>query len=88
MDLVTARVVRVSGSLVELERLDGAAMFDVVALGDGELPGEVVAITGERITVQAYEDTGGLGPGAPVVSRGGPVSALLGPGLLGPRLLA
>ena len=30
---VTARVVRVSGSLVELTRLDGAAMFDVVALG-------------------------------------------------------
>ncbi len=80
---MTARVVRVSGSLVELERLDGAAMFDVVALGDGGLPGEVVAISGERITVQAYEDTGGLGPGAPVVSRRGPVSALLGPGLLG-----
>ncbi len=80
---VTARVVRVSGSLVELTRLDGAAMFDVVALGDAELPGEVVAIDGERVTVQAYEDTGGLGPGAPARSRGRPVSALLGPGLLG-----
>ena len=58
-------------------------MFDVVALGDAELPGEVVAIDGERVTVQAYEDTGGLGPGAPARSRGRPVSALLGPGLLG-----
>ena len=47
------------------------------------MPGEVVAITDRRITVQAYEDTGGLAPGAAVVSRGAPLSAELGPGLLG-----
>jgi V/A-type H+-transporting ATPase subunit A len=80
---VTARVVRVSGSLVELAGLSRAAMFDVVALGESELPGEVVAIDGDRVTVQAYEDTGGLAPGMSAVSRGEPVSALLGPGLLG-----
>ena len=80
---VSAHVVRVSGSLVELVGLSGAAMFDVVALGEAELPGEVVAIDGDRVTVQAYEDTGGLAPGATAVSRGEPVSALLGPGLLG-----
>ena len=83
MVAVTARVVRVSGSLVELAGLSGAAMFDVVALGESELPGEVVAIDGDRVTVQAYEDTGGLAPGTSAVSRGEPVSALLGPGLLG-----
>jgi V/A-type H+-transporting ATPase subunit A len=58
-------------------------MFDVVALGDQRLPGEVVAIEDDRVTVQAYEDTGGLAPGAPVESRTMPVSAQLGPGLLG-----
>ena len=78
-----ARVVRVSGSLVEVDHLPGAAMFDVVALGPDGLPGEVVAIAGDRVTVQAYEGTGGLGPGAPARSRQAPVSALLGPGLLG-----
>lgn len=83
MVAVTARVVRVSGSLVELAGLSRAAMFDVVALGESELPGEVVAIDGDRVTVQAYEDTGGLAPGMSAVSRGEPVSALLGPGLLG-----
>ncbi len=83
MVAVTARVVRVSGSLVEVEELTGVAMFDVVALGAAGLPGEVVAITGGRVAVQAYEDTGGLGPGAPVVARGAPLSARLGPGLLG-----
>ena len=80
---MSAEVARVSGSLVELEGLTGVAMYDVVLLGERQLPGEVVAITDRRITVQAYEDTGGLAPGAPVVSRGAPLSAELGPGLLG-----
>ncbi len=83
MEQLTTRVVRVSGSLVELEGAPGAAMSDVVSLGPDELPGEIVAISDHRVTVQAYEDTGGLTPGAPAVSLGAPVSALLGPGLLG-----
>jgi V/A-type H+-transporting ATPase subunit A len=76
-------VVRVSGSLVELEHLSDAAMFDMVALGVSGLPGEIVAIRDDHVTAQAYEDTGGLAPGGPVTSRGVPVSARLGPGLLG-----
>ena len=83
MGAVSARVVRVSGSLVELEGLAGAAMSDVVALGSQRLPGEVVGIRVGRVTVQAYEDTGGLSPGAVADSSGAPVSARLGPGLLG-----
>ena len=83
MVAVSATVSRVSGSLVEIEGLPGVAMYDVVLLGEHRLPGEVVAIADRRITVQAYEDTGGLGPGAAVVSRGAPLSAELGPGLLG-----
>lgn len=80
---MSATVFRVSGSLVELEGLPGVAMYDVVLLGENQVPGEVVAITERRITVQAYEDTGGLAPGTPVVSRDAPLSAKLGPGLLG-----
>lgn len=80
---MSARVFRVSGSLVELEHLPGVAMHDVVLLGEHRLPGEVVAITDRRVTVQAYEDTGGLAPGALAVPQGAPLSARLGPGLLG-----
>lgn len=80
---VTSTVSRVSGSLVELDPFRGVAMHDVVLLGERRLAGEVVAITDRRVTVQAYEDTGGLGPGAPVVPLGAPLSARLGPGLLG-----
>jgi V/A-type H+/Na+-transporting ATPase subunit A len=78
-----SRVARVNGPLVEVEGLAGAAMSDVVELGDRKLPGEVVAICGDVTTVQAYEYTGGLAPGDPARSLGVPLSARLGPHLLG-----
>jgi V/A-type H+-transporting ATPase subunit A len=87
VDAVTALgdgvVRRVSGPLVEVEGLVGVAMSSVVELGRARLPGEVVAIHDGTVTVQAYEYTGGLGPGAEVRSLGEPLSAPLGPGLLG-----
>ncbi|MEZ5115006.1 MAG: V-type ATP synthase subunit A [Candidatus Nanopelagicales bacterium] len=74
---------RVSGPLVEVEGLPDATMSEVVEIGPEHLMGEVVALTGGRATVQAYEYTGGLAPGALVTPRGEPLSAPLGPGLLG-----
>jgi V/A-type H+/Na+-transporting ATPase subunit A len=79
----TARVVRVSGPLVEIDVAAPLAMHELVTLGSERIPGEVVAIRGAQVTVQAYEYTGGLGPGADVVALGRPLSASLGPGLLG-----
>ena len=77
------RVVRVAGPLVEVEGLTGLAMAEIVGLGADRLPGEVVALRRGVATVQAYEYTGGLAPGAPVQPRGVPLVAPLGPGLLG-----
>ncbi|MCH0572234.1 V-type ATP synthase subunit A [Streptomyces sp. MUM 136J] len=79
----TGRILRVAGPLVEAEAVGGTAMHDLVALGEAELPGEVVAIRDAQVTVQAYEYTGGLVPGMPVRPLGRPLSAPLGPGLLG-----
>jgi V/A-type H+-transporting ATPase subunit A len=76
-------VLRVDGPLVDVAGLAGVAMSEVVDLGPRALPAEVVAIRGERVTVQAYEYTGGLRPGDQAVARGRPLSARLGPGLLG-----
>lgn len=76
-------VVRVNGPLVEVTGLPDAAMAELVELGPQRLPGEVVAIRGDVVTVQSYEYTGGLGPGASVTASGAPLSAPLGPGLLG-----
>jgi V/A-type H+-transporting ATPase subunit A len=77
------RVGRVSGPLVEVTGMADIAMSDVVELGPHRLPGEVVAISRDVATVQAYEYTGGLAPGDHAVSRGEPLSARLGPHLLG-----
>ncbi|MGE5131966.1 MAG: V-type ATP synthase subunit A [Gemmatimonadota bacterium] len=77
------RVTRVNGPLVEAEGLPRIAMYDIVELGEDRLPGEAVAIRGDLVTVQAYEYTGGLAPGAPARALGEPLSARLGPHLLG-----
>ena len=77
------RIRRVSGPLVEATGLDGVTMADLVELGPARLPAEAVAIRGEVVTLQAYEYTGGLRPGDVAISRGEPLSAGLGPGLLG-----
>ena len=78
-----ARIVRVNGPLVEVQGLAAVAMYDIIELGQRRLPGEAVAIRGDVTTVQAYEYTGGLAPGEPATSRGEPLSAGLGPHLLG-----
>jgi V/A-type H+-transporting ATPase subunit A len=80
---MTGRVLRVSGPLVEVTGLEGVAMSEVVALGHEELPGEVVAIRDEVLSVQAYEYTGGVAAGDPVAALGHPLAARLGPELLG-----
>lgn len=80
---VTGRVLRVNGSVVEATEMHGAGMLEIVAVGERGLPGEVIAIEGDRATIQVYEYTGGLTPGEPVLGSGLPLSAELGPGLLG-----
>ncbi len=81
--LAVGRVSRVSGPLVEVTGLAGLAMSDIVEVGEHRLPGEVVAISGGRAVIQAYEYTGGLAPGDQARGLGRPLSARLGPQLLG-----
>jgi len=76
-------VVRVSGPLVQVEGFADVAMSELVGLGEQGVPGEVVAIRGTVVSVQAYDYTGGLAAGAPAVALGRPLSARLGPQLLG-----
>lgn len=83
MDGVTGRITRVTGPLVQVRDAGDVAMFDLVGLGSQELPAEIVAIRDGVLTLQAYEYTGGLTPGDVARPRGRPLSARLGPGLLG-----
>jgi len=79
----SGRVVRVNGPLVEMEGLDEVAVADVVEIGRAGLAAEVVSVRSGTITAQVYEYTGGLRVGDPAAGKGRPLSARLGPGLLG-----
>jgi V/A-type H+-transporting ATPase subunit A len=77
-----SQIVKVSGPLVVAKDMPEARMYDVVKVGPQELIGEIVEIRGNHVSIQVYEETGGLGPGDPVVSTGSPLSVELGPGML------
>lgn len=76
------KIVKVSGPLVVASGMEDADMFDVVRVGDLGLIGEIIEMRGDMASIQVYEETAGIGPGAPVVSTGAPLSVELGPGLI------
>ncbi len=75
-------ILKVAGPLVIAEGMRDANMFDVVRVSDSRLIGEVIEMHGDQASIQVYEETSGLGPGAPVESTGMPMSVELGPGLI------
>ncbi len=76
-------VKKVAGPLVVAENMKNSNMFDVVHVGEQELIGEIIEIHSGNAYIQIYEETSGLGPGAPVKSSNRPLSVELGPGLIG-----
>jgi V/A-type H+-transporting ATPase subunit A len=57
-------------------------MLEVVEVGEEHLVGEIIGLDGDQMTVQVYEETAGMHPGAAVYGTGMPLSVELGPGLL------
>ena len=76
------KVVKVSGPLVVATGLSDANMSDVVRVGPQRLIGEILTMNGDAASIQVYEETSGLGPGAEVVTTGYPMSVELGPGMI------
>lgn len=74
---------KVAGPLVIASGMRDANMFDVCRVSDQRLIGEIIEIHGDEASIQVYEETSGLGPGAPVESTNAPLSVDLGPGLIG-----
>lgn len=79
---MSGTIVKVSGPLVVAEGLEDANVSDVVRVGKQRLIGEILNMTGGSASIQVYEETSGLGPGADVESTGMPMSVELGPGML------
>ncbi len=79
---MSGKVIKVSGPLVVANGLKDANVSDVVRVGSQKLIGEILNMTGDSASIQVYEETSGLGPGAEVVTTGMPLSVELGPGML------
>lgn len=77
------KIVKISGPLVVAEGMRDSNMFDVVRVSKKRLIGEIIEMHGDKASVQVYEETAGLGTGEEVESTGEPMSAELGPGLIG-----
>ena len=79
---MSGKVVKVSGPLVVATGLADANMSDVVRVGPQRLIGEILTMKGDTASIQVYEETSGLGPGAEVITTGAPMSVELGPGMI------
>eukprot|EP00045_Choanoeca_perplexa_P004847 m.41008 g.41008 ORF g.41008 m.41008 type:complete len:610 (-) comp12798_c0_seq1:68-1897(-) len=75
-------VYSVSGPVVTAERMNGAAMYELVRVGRSLLVGEIIRLKGDQATIQVYEETSGVTVGDPVLRTGKPLSVELGPGIL------
>ena len=82
MSAQIGQVIWVNGPVVRARGSQHVGMLEVVEVGDEHLVGEVIGLERDVITIQVYEETSGLHPGAPVHGTGMPLSVELGPGLL------
>jgi V/A-type H+-transporting ATPase subunit A len=72
----------ISGPVIRARGSRQVTMLELVEVGEEHLVGEVIGLDDDLITIQVYEETSGMRPGAPVFGTGLPLSVELGPGLL------
>ncbi|MEW6592363.1 MAG: V-type ATP synthase subunit A [Candidatus Hadarchaeota archaeon] len=77
------KIFRITGPVVIADGMKGAEMYELVKVGDEGLMGEIIGLKEDRATIQVYEETSGIKPGEKVEGTGKPLSAELGPGLVG-----
>ncbi|MBI2414125.1 MAG: V-type ATP synthase subunit A [Deltaproteobacteria bacterium] len=82
MKEIRGRIYGVAGPTVVVKGMEGPTMNTVCLVGKDGLLGEIIRIKDELVTLQVYEDTGGLSLNEEVVSHALPLSVKLGPGLL------
>ena len=78
----TGIIYGINGPVVYLKGNTGFKMSEMVHVGEEHLVGEVIALTKDTTTVQVFEETTGLKPGAEVTATGDAIPVTLGPGIL------
>ncbi|PID58650.1 V-type ATP synthase subunit A [candidate division KSB3 bacterium] len=72
----------ISGPVIRADNVGKLSMMEQVEIGEERLIGEVLELDDDMATIQVYEDTTGLKPGAPIYGTGSLLFVELGPGLL------
>ena len=80
---IVGKISRVAGPFLIAKGMAGSKMHELVHVGEAGVIGEIIRLQGENASIQAYEDTAGIKPGETVQGTGKPLSAELGPGLIG-----
>ncbi len=80
--MLVGTISKVSGPVIVAKKMRGSRMYDVVAVGDEALRGEIIRLEGDEAVVQLYEDSTGLMVGDRVENSAMPLSIELGPGLI------
>jgi len=77
------KIVWISGPAVKADGMSDGKMYETVSVGEANLIGEIIRLTGDVAFIQVYESTSGLKPGEPVIGTGNQLSVFLGPGIMG-----
>lgn len=72
----------INGPVISLKGNNDFRMSEMVHVGSEHLVGEVIGLSKSATTVQVFEETTGLKPGAEVEGTGDAISVTLGPGIL------
>jgi V/A-type H+-transporting ATPase subunit A len=72
----------INGPVIRARGSCQVGMLELVEVGEERLVGEVIGLEADTMTVQVYEETSGMRPGAPIFGTGLPLSVELRPGLL------
>jgi V/A-type H+-transporting ATPase subunit A len=80
---VKGTIIQVAGPVIEADGMLKAKMHEMVEVGKERLIGEIIRLEGDVATIQVYENTSGIKPEEEVFGTGMPLSAELGPGLIG-----
>ena len=76
------KIIRITGPVVIASGMKGSEMYELARVGEQGLIGEIIGLTGDRATIQVYEETSGIKPGEKVEGTRKPLSVELGPGLI------
>lgn len=77
----SGHIIEINGPILRIH-MPGGRNGEQIRIGSLDIVGEIIALEGEVVIVQAYESTEGLRPGEAIEGLGHPLTVELGPGLL------